>query len=393
MIDDYDIAIVGAGVTGLVTALAFAQSTSLRLLVLESQREPSPWDPLSSQNRYSALSWASQQIFLRLGIWGQVAKNASAFQKMHVWCSSGSGQVDFTADSMHLPALGYIVANRLLEMELTRALQNEDRVRVIYSMTPSALTFHADHVAIQSTIDELFFARLVVGADGARSKMRELAGLSQTEQDYGQIALVAKVETMHPHANEAAQIFLPTGPLAFLPLASPKCSSIVWSTTPAEAIRLQALSDDEFASALTDAFQARLGKVMKVSGRNAFSLVKRHANQYVRDRFALVGDAAHTIHPLAGQGLNLGLQDVVCLVETVAEAKKQGRQFAAIHTLRRYERARKTMNSTMLMAMDFFQQVSAHPNRIVQAIWQTGMLGVNQLPFVKHALIATASGR
>ncbi|RME33543.1 MAG: ubiquinone biosynthesis protein UbiH, partial [Gammaproteobacteria bacterium] len=235
--------------------------------------------------------------------------------------------------------------------------------------------------------------RLLVGADGARSRVRQLAGIGERVRDYRQHALVATVRCEQPHGRAARQCFLPTGPLAFLPLDEPHTCAVVWSTVPEEAARLEDLEPGPFATELAAAFGRRLGAVELAGRRGRFPLVRGHAREYVRPRLALVGDAAHHIHPLAGQGANLGLMDVATLAHCLREARERGREDPGrLPTLRRYARWRRGENLKMIAAMDLFRELFGTSSPAVAALRGLGMKVAGTLPPVKEAIMLHAMG-
>ncbi|HOB60999.1 MAG TPA: UbiH/UbiF/VisC/COQ6 family ubiquinone biosynthesis hydroxylase [Candidatus Competibacteraceae bacterium] len=353
----YDLIIAGGGMVG--SALACALSAAeLRIALLESapleriRPEPEP------DIRVSAINRASQRIFAAVGAWdGMAAWRIGPFRDMRVWDATGPGQIHF--DSAHIgeALLGWIIENRVIQFALLERLQQRPTVELFHPVTlESAEPAPDGGWQVRLSDGRTLSARLLVGADGAQSKVRQLAGIDTGGWGYDQKAVVAHVRTAEPHQETAWQRFLPTGPLAFLPLHDGRCS-IVWSTTPAQADDLLALDAAAFAEALAEAFDWRLGAVVEVGPRAAFPLRLQHAHAYVQPGLALIGDAAHVVHPLAGQGVNLGLLDAATLAEVIVDALAANRNFAALQTLRRYERWRKSHNLLMLGVMDGFKRL------------------------------------
>jgi 2-octaprenylphenol hydroxylase len=235
--------------------------------------------------------------------------------------------------------------------------------------------------------------KLLIAADGANSSVRDMLKFELTSRDYGHTAIVATLQTELPHQRTARQRFISTGPLAFLPLEHANQSSIVWSTAPQHAKELLALSDDPFCEALCAAFQNKAGKIEKISERHHFSLRMRHVKNYVRSRVALVGDAAHTIHPLAGQGVNLGLLDAACLVDVIVESLQKSRDFSSFHSLRRYERWRKGDNFSMLTGVETLKQLFATKNATIKQIRNMGLNFSNRTAWLKNFFANYALGK
>lgn len=399
----FDIAVVGGGMTGSALALGLAQQ-GWQVALLEAQplaelvTPPVPAESVMDfEPRVSALSLASARLLDSLGVWAPLMHwRHCDYTSMQVWDGDGTADIHFDAAELHSPSLGTIVENRLLVMALFQAL----------AASPVALFDQAQVVGVQrqggglSTLrlatGEAIQARLVVGADGPLSRLRQWAGLATREWDYEQLAIVCTVETSAPHEYTAWQRFSPTGPLAFLPLLDEaggcqRCS-IVWSQDTLEAKRLLALPDDDFRQALAAAFEYKLGDVVAVSPRHAFPLRQRHAKDYVAEGLVLVGDAAHTIHPLAGQGANLGYGDVRVLLEELQQAKQAGLEPCEPLLLQRYQRRRKAENLTMMAAMEGFKRLFAQDDPAIRWARNAGMRWLNQLPLLKNRIAAEAMG-
>lgn len=391
MKNDFDIVIVGGGVVGAALACALKDS-SLSIALLDAQA-PAVFDPITEVDlRVFALSRASRRILESVGAWEAIAAaRISPYREMHVWDARGEGSIHFDSAELGEPELGYIVENRLLQHALWAELQDRPRVTLLAPAQPEALSVTDEAVTLSMNGGRRLKARLVVAADGAGSKTRAMAGIDTEDAPYGQRAVVAHVQTEFPHRETAWQRFLPTGPLAFLPLQDGRVS-IVWSADDAEAARLLALDDAAFCAALTEASAARLGAVRATTQRVAFPLQRLHAREYVHPRFALVGDAAHALHPLAGQGVNLGLLDAAALAEVIAAAAQRGRDIGDMGVLRRYERWRKGDNLSMIFALDGFKRLFSNENAPLATLRNAGLRAVDRFTPLKHAFMRRAMG-
>ena len=384
----YDVIINGGGMVGATLAALLAQA-GRKVAVIEAYQAK----PFSSDDPYdlrvSAISRASQNALVQAGAWNKIlAMRASPYEAMEVWDAAGDGQVRFEAADLGEPDLGHIIENRLIQLALTEVLQEAPGVSLY--MPHSLKDFKVDKDAVRVTLDnnESISARLLVGADGANSQVRRLAGIDFNQDDYGQSGLVAVVKTEKNHENTAWQRFQSTGPLAFLPLADGSCS-IVWTLPSDRADYYLHLGKNDFKAALAEALDYKLGKVTKVGKRAAFPLRGSQASQLISQRIALVGDAAHTIHPLAGQGVNLGIKDAVELAQQLSQAKAD---VGSKKVLRRYERARKGDNLLTMRAMEAFRLLFGHSASSVKTLRNVGMSLFNQSSLVKNEVIKKAMG-
>lgn len=389
MIQRFDVVIVGGGMVGSALALALARA-DLRVALLEAA-EPPAFDPAQPHDiRVSAITRASQRVFERLDAWrGMRTRRISPYQAMEVWDAAGSGVIRFHAEEIGEPDLGHIIENRVIQLAL---LDGVRRLPAITLFCPAALAgLDVDDRAARVRLDDgrVLEAPLAVGADGARSRLRELAGIEVEIHSYHQQAVTCTVATELPHLATAWQRFLPAGPLAFLPLSDGQCS-IVWSTGEAHAEEIMALDDAAFREVLGEAFAHRLGTIIDSGSRGAFPLRGSQAGVYVRPRVALVGDAAHTIHPLAGQGVNLGLMDAATLADVLLGAG--GRDLGDLRVLRRYERARRGEDIIMMRAMEGFRALFGNPLPPVQWLRNTGLDVVDRIGPLKRGLIRRAMG-
>ncbi|WP_163557851.1 UbiH/UbiF/VisC/COQ6 family ubiquinone biosynthesis hydroxylase [Halomonas sp. NO4] len=395
---DSEAIIVGGGMVGAALAALLGEA-GVAVTLLDAR--PAPLDRLAvgrgqPARRVSAITPVSQRLLERLGAWPwMAARRVTPYRGMRVWDAEGSGEVCFSADQAGVPALGHIVENDvvLAALEARLAALPSVRVRLGARVATMRETPHGREVALES--GERLAARLVVAADGARSPLREQAGIGVTARDTGHVAVVTTVRTARPHGGVARQTFLATGPLAFLPLTvdgDDRYCSIVWSTASAEAERLVALSPTALGEALTDAFAGELGAVSVVDGALAVPLTQRHAERYVAPGFALVGDAAHSIHPLAGQGVNLGLMDAAVLAEELLAARGRGMAMGETPVLERYARRRRGDNAAMLALMDGFRLLFGTRHPALTLARNLGLSGVDRLVPIKRLLMRQAIG-
>jgi len=333
-----------------------------------------------------------------------LAERACAFEKMFVWDRTGLGQIQFDSAELGLPMLGVIIENNVLQQMLLETVKAADNITYLCPQEITAIHYPAEvpvdakrpgkmqqvsSVTLSSGIQ--LSAKLLVGADGANSKVREVAMIQRSQQSYAQHALVCNVRTSENHQHTAWQCFMPSGPLAFLPLFN-GFSSIVWSLDEGAAKEKMALDDEAFKKALAQASEFRLGDIVEVGQRLLFPLSHGHAAEYVKAGLALIGDAAHSIHPLAGQGANLGIADAAVLAEVILAARKAGRQWAAVHTLAKYQRQRKGANRLMEMSMTGFKELFGHDNALLAEVRNAGLSLVDHIPALKYRIIRQALG-
>ena len=389
---DYDLVIAGGGMVGSTLACALSDA-DFKIALLESAPLERIRPGEETDLRVSAVNRASQRIFAAVGAWsGMTAWRVSPFRDMRVWDAGGFGQIHFDSATLGEPLLGWIIENRVIQYAL---LERVRQLPAVDLLCPAALETawpeDAGGWRVRLTDGREFTTRLLVGADGAQSKVRELAEIDTRGWSYHQKALVANVRTAEPHQETAWQRFLPTGPLAFLPLHDGRCS-IVWSTTPEQADQLLALDEYDFAHMLTEAFERRLGEIVQVGPRGAFPLRLQHARAYVKPGLALIGDAAHVVHPLAGQGVNLGLLDAATLAEVLLDGLAAGHEVGALRVLRRYERWRKSDNLPMLGIMDGFKRLFGNSLPPVRLLRNLGLNLTDAAGPLKNAMARRAMG-
>jgi 2-octaprenylphenol hydroxylase len=353
-----DIVIVGAGMVGSLLA-ASLQHLSLNIVVIDQIHATEPNNQAPYEPRVSALTRASQNMLSHVGAWSLVKqKRYAPFSTMQVREQEGHGELLFSAYDVGVSHLGCLVENNLLQWALTQcAVQGgvklivPDKVVVLERLTQQWQVTLASGTVITTP--------LVVGADGAFSAIRQLVGIGIDSWDYQQQAIVCTVKTQQPHQECARQVFLRSGPLAFLPLPDANYCSIVWSAKNEEATRILALSDDAFKAELSRHFAQELGEIEWCDTRYAFPLIARHAQRYFLEGLALVGDAAHTIHPLAGQGVNLGFLDAAVLAEEIEHSLKRGLALGNMHSLSRYSRRRRPHNALVMHSMTALERAYA----------------------------------
>jgi len=399
---DFDILVVGGGLIGSAAALGLSRQGWQVGLVEGLPRDALVADiqPATAvgdfEPRVSALSLASQQLLDQLGVWERVRGGRHCpYQNMTVWDGDGTGRIQFEAAELQAQSLGTIVENRVVVRALFQEILDSP-VGLIDGVKVSGWWQDASLQGIRLDDGRSLAATLVIAADGANSRLRQWAGLPTREWDYDQQAIVCTVKTGQSHRSTAWQRFSRTGPLAFLPLLNEQGDShfcsIVWSQDTVEARRLMALDDATFAAELERAIERELGTVEAVSARFAFPLRQRHAKDYVAEGLALVGDAAHSIHPLAGQGANLGYADVGVLLQELYRSRSAGLSPADAAMLARYQRRRKGENLAMMAAMEGFKQLFGRDELPVRWLRNTGLRWFDRLGPVKHRLAAQAMG-
>lgn len=354
-------------------ALACAlDGSGLSIAVLE-HHTPDPFSPEQEHDlRVSALSIASQNILEMVGAWqGITERRACPYRRLKTWeANEEHAATEFNAAEGGYSHLGHIVENRIIQLSLLERLSGSGNVSLICPAETDSIHYVPSNSSVRLKDGREINGRLLVAADGGDSRVRQAAGIGVNKSDYEQHALVASVVTDYPQQDITWQQFTPTGPLAFLPLNGSH-ASLVWYNTPDNVKRLMALSDSEFMKELTETFPTCLGKVDTLLGRASFPLRRQHAQHYVREGVALAGDAAHMIHPLAGQGVNIGLLDAAALAETLLKAVNSGKNIADLNTLAAYEKSRRRHNQLMMQVMDSFYRVFSNdigPLKVVRNI-------------------------
>lgn len=392
----YDVVIVGAGMVGASAACLLAQThPNLTVALVEAQLS-TPFNPQQFDPRVAAITEKSRLLLERCGLWQAVVdKRTSPYLAMDVWDAEGTGRIEFDCDNIHQPNLGHIVENAVLVDCLLTEVERLPNIDFYCPVKIASYLADDDHATVELVDGNRLETRLLVAADGANSKIRQHFQFSTKEWDYGHQAIVTTITTERPHQQIARQRFMPTGPLALLPLNNQgdlhQCS-IVWSQETQEANHLMALDDQQFCLRLAAASEYCLGQVTDVEQRFAIALRQRHAIDYAIHRVALLGDAAHSIHPLAGQGANLGFADVEVLVDEVSRALTRGVDIGDISVLRRYQRRRKPDNLATMAAMEGFKRLFAADQLPLRLLRNLGMSTLNQQAAIKNALIKRAMG-
>ncbi|SEA88694.1 FAD-dependent monooxygenase [Alkalimonas amylolytica] len=384
-----DITIVGAGSAGLTLALLLAP---LKLTIQLVEKGPAPEPAKAEFKRVSALNLASQRLFAQLGIWPGLSEQLAAYQQMEVWQADSFGRIGFSAPEQQLPALGWICDNEQIRQQLYQALQQAPNVHCHFNAGIQRISQGEQNVALQLDTGELLLSRLLVAADGANSYVREQLQLPLTHWDYQHHALVTTLHCQQAHQATARQVFWPDGPLALLPLPDSHQVSIVWSVPPARSEALQALPAVDFAKAVTAASQSVLGPLKLAGDRQLIPLRMRYANQWVQGRVVLVADAAHSIHPLAGQGMNLGLMDVAALAELISEQLQQQLEPDCPRMLARYQRWRKSEAQSLILAMEAFKRGFSGGAMLPKLLRSVGMKLLDQHGGLKQRMMALALG-
>ncbi|MET0332340.1 MAG: FAD-dependent oxidoreductase [Dyella sp.] len=386
----FDVAVVGGGMVGAAAALALARE-GFSTVMLEA-RAPQPWRLENEVDlRVVGLAPSSIALLHELGVWTAIrSARSGAYRHMHVWDAATGAAVDFDAAADGRDLLGYIVENSLVQWTLWQALEAAG-VRRLCPARVSDFQSREDRVQLELDDGQTLSARVLVAADGAGSPLRHRAGITTSTRDYAQRAVVAHVETERPHQQTAWQRFQSGGPLALLPLGDGR-SSIVWSLPTEQAEQVLALDDAAFCAALGVASDFRLGRILGTTARASFALQLQLAQSYQAERLVLLGDAAHAVHPLAGQGVNLGLRDVAELRDSLRDAQAAGRDIGAAHVLRRYARRRRSADTLDAHGFDALARIyawQAEPWVVGRGI---GVRLIDRLAPLKRRLMAHAAG-
>ena len=389
---EYDLIIAGGGLAGACLAVALAD-TPLRIAIVEAVPYGEPGQP-SYDDRSIALAYGSRRILESMGLWRGLAERVSPIRRIHVSDQGHPGALRMDAEERRLDALGYVVENRELGAVLFERLSACPRVDVLAPArlldTRSTGDGRLAEIGVPDGIRHLR-CRLIVGADGGRSRVREIAGIDVDEHDYGQSALIANVSCQRAHEGMAYERFTPDGPLAMLPMTGGRCS-LVWTRRPEEAEALRALDEAAFLEALQTAFGRRLGRLLQVGSRHVYPLSLIVARELTADRLALIGNAAHSLHPVAGQGFNLGLRDIAVLAECLAGAVREGQDPGAPEVLEGYARWRRDDLRRAVRLTDGLITLFANENPLLVTLRNAGLVAMDLVPCVKQAFVRQMTG-
>ncbi len=388
---DADVVVAGGGIIGASFACLLEQAGLTVILLEAGIRQVSSLK--QKDPRVFAITMASEQILKKAGAWRRLhEEDIACFRKMHVWDENGLGEVKFDSAALCKPTMGYIISYQAIADALQERMLDSENIRCIWSVSPAFIKEEEKAIMIGTEDGLIYRTRLVVAADGNNSKLRKLANIDYIKHDYNQSALACIVTTEYPHDEMARQRFLKRGPLAFLPMKDPHQSAIVWSTSPDHAQRLHDMDEKAFRCELAESFGNELGEIKTNTKRVVFPLSRAQASQYTKSRIALIGDSAHSIHPLAGLGANIGLLDAAALAEIVIDTCQRGRDPGRLQVLRRYERWRKGENKNVMYLMDGFKHLFENQHQAVQWIRNFGLDMVDSLPVVKHSIMKRAMG-
>ena len=391
---DSDILIVGGGLNGPALALALGDA-GFDVTVIDALKAGTRGEDEFDGRGY-ALALASQRLLKAIGVWDRVGANATPLLEIRISDGKpGSGPgpfvLEFENGELDEGPMGYMVEDRFLARAFLDAMTAHPRVRLIDGTTVTAQEVGPASVTLTLDSGKALTGRMVVGCDGRRSGVAERAGIGRHGHDYGQTALVCAIDHERPHHGVAHQFFMPPGPLAILPLPGNQCS-IVWTESHAEAARIHALDDAGYLEELRPRFGDFLGEIGLAGRRFTYPLNLTIANSYIADRLALVGDAAHGMHPIAGQGLNAGLKDVGALAEVLTLAKRRGEDYGRIDVLERYQQWRRFDVVSMVTATETVNRLFSNDNPILRAMRDIGLGAVNAMPSLRRGFIREAAG-
>lgn len=391
---DTDIAIVGGGLNGPALGLALAQ-IGLRVTIIDRLQSDVRKDA-GFDGRSYAMALTSTRLLDGIGVWGDVAENAQPMLEIKVTDGrAGEGPSPFFMHFDHAEIeegpMGHMVEDRHLRRALTDASQTTENITLLNGETVIAQNVDTSGITLTLTSGKTVRAKLLVGADGRGSGTAMRAGIKRIGWGYGQTALVCAISHKKPHGGVAHQFFMPPGPLAILPLTDNR-SSIVWSETTENAARINALPDDAYLDVLRPRFGDFLGEISLAGARYTYPLSLSLAHSMVADRVALLGDAAHGVHPIAGQGLNAGMRDVAALAEVIADALRRGQDVGSATVLEQYQIWRRFDNTALALATDSFNRLFSNDSSLLRIARDVGMAAINALPGARRGFIREAAG-
>ncbi|VAX77057.1 2-octaprenylphenol hydroxylase [Serratia symbiotica] len=388
----FDIVINGGGIIGLSLACGL-QDSSLCIAVLEEKQPDMRPPQVLPASRVSAINAASECLMRHIGVWQDIHQvRVSTYDKMEVWDGDSFGKITFCGKESGFTHLGHIIENSVMQQVFWKRAERLPNITLIIPAMIKKVVWGAKAAVIMLEDGRILSAKLVIAADGAHSWLRNHAGIPLTFWDYGHHALVATIRSEMPHLATARQMFHSDEILAFLPFSDPFLNSIVWSVNPLNVERLKELPPEKFNRQLATAFDMRLGNCFLESERLTFHLKGRYARNFAAHRLALVGDAGHTVHPLAGQGINLGFMDVAELIGELQRLRHQGKDIGQHLYLRRYERRRKYDAAVTLVSMQGFYELFDGNNSLKKLLRGIGLRLADSLPGVKSKLVRQAMG-
>jgi 2-octaprenyl-6-methoxyphenol hydroxylase len=390
---DFDILIVGGGLVGASLACALSDSR-LTVGMIEAATPPLSEQP-SFDDRTLALAYGSRRIFDGLGVWSAIARRGAApIKRIHISDRGRFGATRLQARDAGIDALGYVVSAPVLGTSLYQAIGGRSNLQVISPANVRSVEVGDETARVRVNIggaEQELHARLVVAADGANSPIREAAGIEASRIEYGQTAIVSAVVTECAHEGTAYERFTESGPLALLPAGSDYCA-VVWTVAANRVETVRAWDDETFRAELQNAFGGRLGRFLRVAKRQVHPLALTRVREHARQRLVIVGNAAHTVHPVAGQGFNLGLRDIATLAEVLLEADAAGRDIGGFDVLRRYTNWRTRDNKVVSTLTHSLIRIFSNDYWPVACVRDAGLVAVDLLPPVKRELIRVTSG-
>lgn len=391
---DTDIAIVGAGLNGAMMSSALAEA-GFTVTLIDPQTLKSKQNPHFDGRSYS-LAIASVRLMQALGLWEELAPNAQPILEIKVadgraYSNPSPYFLHFDHHEIEEGPMGHMVEDRHLRPLLQKSLQSVSQINYRAGLSVSEMTITDTHAELRLNTEETITTRLVIGADGRQSQTAERAGIKRTGWRYGQTALVCALSHNIPHQGVACQYFMPPGPLAILPLTGNR-SSIVWTESDTNAATIMAMDDNDYMAVLQPRIGDYLGKVELAGARYSYPLNLTIAQNYVMPRLALVGDAAHGVHPIAGQGLNLGLRDIAALSEVLSDARLRGEDFSSLAVLLRYQEWRRFDTTALAVATDAVNKLFSNDNSFLRTLRDLGMGAINSLPALRRSFIREAAG-
>ena len=383
---DYDIIIVGGGMVGASLAIAL-KSSSHKIALIEAFDFKTNQQP-SYDDRGIALSYGSQRIFNTMGLWQQLAPHTTAISDIHISDRGHFGATRLSAQKENVPALGQVVLARAMGKVLNQAMSENKTLDILCPNKVIALNKQPHHIALMLDDDRTITSQLIVAADGANSTIRRLLDLSVTEQDYQQTAITANISTERPHNHRAFERFTEFGPIALLPMPDNRCS-LIWTVKTGDETAINELDDDAFLARLQTEFGYRLGKLTQVGRRSHYPLKLTQTDQPIQDRIVFVGNAAHNLHPIAGQGFNLGLRDVIALADVLID---EVQDCGAPKHLHDYQQWQQRDQDHVIKATNLLVRLFSNDNSLIGHGRSVGLIALDLMPPVKHWLAKKSMG-